>query len=169
MSFIGAFTITSLVVPGGFTINDTSTGTDSNLTGRQIRLYQADGSLLTGDYINWPLTDGSSKVLNVLNVDYCLLIVVAWISSSPLPPPSSYSASGLYNFVGNSRQFEDQQIGAIQSNPNILNDTNFYYYLGVLQTEIDNSIQAGSTGQQASAQSALNRIQNLIVNQAKFF
>lgn len=169
MSFIAAFTVTSLIVPGGFTINDTSTGTDSNLTGRTIFLYQADGTLLTGGTINWPLTSGNSITLNVLTQDYCLNIVVTWQSSSPLPPPSSYSASGLFNFVGNSRSFEDQQIGAIQSNPNILKDTNFYYYLGVLQTEIDNSIEAASTGQQLSAQAALNRIQNLIVNQAKFF
>lgn len=169
MSFVGAFTISSLIVPGGFTINDTSAGTDSNLTGRQIRLYQADGTLLTGSFIDWPLADGSSKTLNVLSVDYALLIVVAWVSSSPLPPPSAYSASGLFVFVGNSRQFEDQQIGALQSNPGIIQNTSFYNSLGVLQTEIDNAIQAGSTGQQSSAQRALSVIQNMIVNQNKLF
>ena len=169
MSFIGAFTVSSLIVPGSFTITDTSTGTDTNITDRLIYLYQADGSLLGGSAIDFPLTAGSSITLNVLTQDYCLLIVVTWVSSSPLPPPSSYSASGLFNFTGNSRNFADQQIGAIESNPNILRDSTFQYYLGTLYNEIDNSIQAASTGQQFSAQRALNSIQNLIVNQAKYF
>jgi hypothetical protein len=169
MSFVAAFTVSSLITPGSFVINDASVGADVNLTGRTISLFQASGALLSGSTINWPLSSGSSITLNVLNVDYCLLILTTWQSSSPLPPPSTYSASGLFNFVGNSRAFEDQQIGAIQSNPGILQDTNFYNSLGILQTEIDNSIQAASTGQQASAQASLSRIQYLIANQSKFF
>lgn len=169
MSFNGGFSVSSLIVPGGFTINDTSTGSDSNLTGRTISLIQSDGTLLGGTTIDFPLSSGSSITLNVLNIDYCLLILVTWQSSSPLPSPSTYSASGLFNFVGNSRAFEDQQIGAIQSNPNILNDTGFYDSLGKLQTDIDCSIQAASTGQQSSAQAALSRIQYMIINQNKFF
>jgi hypothetical protein len=169
MAFNGAFTVTSLIVPGGFTINDTSTGSDVNLIGRTISLYKADGSLLGGGTIDFPLSMGASMTLNVLGVDLCLLVLVTWQSSSPLPPPSSYSYSGIFNFVGNSRLFEDQQIGAIQSNPSILQDTLFLNSLGNLQTYIDCSIQAASTGQQASAQAALSRIQNMIVNQNKFF
>lgn len=169
MAFNGAFVVNSLIVPGSFTIVDSSTGSDGNLTGRTISLIQADGTLLGGSAINFPLSSGSSITLNVLNVDYCLLILVVWSSSSPLPSPSTYSASGLFNFVGNSRAFEDQQIGAIQSNPSILQDTNFYNSLGRLQTDIDCSIQAASTGQQASAQASLSRIQYMIVNQSKFF
>lgn len=169
MAFNGAFTVSSLIVPGGFTINDTSTGSDVNLTGRTISLFQSDGTLLGGATINFPLSMGASITLNVLSIDLCLLILLTWQSSSPLPPPSSYSASGLFNFVGNSRAFEDQQIGAIQSNPSILNDAGFDKSLGALQTAIDCSIQAASTGQQASAQAALSRIQYMIVNQNKLF
>lgn len=168
MAFNAAFTVTSTIVPGNFTINDTSTGSDSNLTGRTISLYQADGSLLTGTTINFPLSAGSSITLS-LSLDACLQIVITWQSSSPLPPPSEYSASGLYLFRGYSMQFVDQQIGAIQSNPSILQDANFYDSLGKLQTEIDNSVQAASTGQQASSQAALNRIQYLITHQNNFF
>lgn len=169
MSFTASFSITSQIVPGSFVLNDTSSGSDSNLTGRRIYLYQANGELLTGAYINFPLSAGSSITLDVLSVDYCLLIVVEWVSSSPLPSPSTYSASGLYLFRGYSLQFLDQQIGAIQSNPSILQDTNFYDSLGRLQTDIDCAIQAASTGQQSSAQAALSRIQYLITNQSKFF
>jgi len=168
MAFNAAFTVTSTIVPGSFTINDTSIGSDSNLTGRTISLYQADGSLLTGATINFPLSAGSSITLS-LSVDACLQIVITWQSSSPLPPPSEYSASGLYLFRGFSMQFLDQQIGAIQSNPSILQDTGFYNSLGILQTEIDNAVQAASTGQQASSQAALSRIQYLITHQNNFF
>jgi hypothetical protein len=169
MAFNGAFTITSVITPGSFILNDTTTGSDSNLTDRKISLYQADGTLLGGVPIDFPYTMGNSITLNVLNIDYCLLIAVQWISSSPLPPPSSYSASGLYNFLGNSYYFLNNLIGAIQSNPNILNDVGFDTNLSKLQTDIDCSSQASSTGQQASAQAALSRIQSLIVNQNYFF
>lgn len=168
MAFNAAFTVTSLIVPGSFTINDASTGSDSNLTGRTISLFQADGTLVTGATINFPLSVGNSITLSI-SVDLDLLIVITWQSSSPLPPPSAYSASGLFLFRGFSLQFLDQQIGAIQSNPNILNDTNFQDSLNLLHNEINNAIQANSTGQQASAQRALSSIQNLIVKQNFYF
>lgn len=168
MSFVAAFTISSLISPGSLVVNDSSVGSDSNLIDRKIYLYQASGAILTGDFIDWPLSNGASKTLS-LDIDYCLLIVVQWASSSPLPPPSEYSASGLFLFRGYSLQFLDQQIGAIQSNPSVLQDTNFYDSLGKLQTDIDCAVQAASTGQQSSAQAALSRIQYLITNQSKFF
>lgn len=168
MSFTAAFTVTSTIVPGNFTINDTSVGSDSNLTGRTIALYQADGTLLTGSTIDFPLSAGSSITISI-SVDYDLLIVVTWQSSSPLPSPSTYSASGNFLFEGFSLQFLDQQIGAIQSNPNILQDTNFQSSLADLHNEIDNARQAASRGQQTSAQRALSSIQNMIVNQNFYF
>jgi len=168
MAFNGAISIASLITPGAFVITDASTGSDPNLTGRTISLYQASGDLLNGSTVNWPLSDGSTKTISI-SVDLCLQIVVQWASSSPLPSPSTYSSSGLYLFRGYSLQFLDQQIGAIQSNPSILQDTGFYNSLGILQTEIDNAVQAASTGQQASSQAALSRIQYLITHQNNFF
>jgi hypothetical protein len=161
-------TISSLITPGQFVITDASTGSDSNLTGRTISLYQASGDLLNGSTIDWPLSEGSTKSISI-DVDLCLLIVVQWASSSPLPAPSTYSTSGLYLFRGYSLQFLDQQIGAIQSNPNILQDTGFQSSLNLLHNEINNAIQAASTGQQLSSQRALSSIQNLIVNQTFYF
>lgn len=168
MAFNGAVTISSLISPGQFVITDASTGSDPNLIGRTISLYQASGELLNGSTVDWPLSDGSTKTITI-SVDLCLLIVVQWASSSPLPSPSTYSTSGLYLFRGYSLQFLDQQIGAIQSNPNILKDTNFRDSLKDLHNEINNAIQAASTGQQASAQRALSSIQNLINNQNFYF
>jgi hypothetical protein len=168
MAFNAAFTLSSLISPGSIIINDTSTGSDPGLTGRTISLIQADGSLLTGLTIDFPLFVGSSITINI-NLDYCLLILITWQSSSPLPSPSTYSASGIFLLRGYSMQFLDQQIGAIQSNPNILQDTNFQSSLNLLHNEINNAIQAASTGQQVSSQRALSSIQNLIVNQNFYF
>lgn len=168
MAFNGSLSIAALITPGSFVITDNSSGSDPNLTGRTLALYQADGTLLTGATIDFPLSMGSSITINI-SIDLCLLILCTWQSSSPLPSPSTYSFSGLYLFRGFSLQFLDQQIGAIQSNPNILNDTNFQNSLNLLHNEINNALQAASTGQQASAQRALSSIQNLIVNQNFYF
>ena len=94
MAFNSAFTVTSLIVPGDIVLNDTSTGSDSNLTGRTISLFQSDGSLLTGGTIDFPLSSGSSITLDVLDVDACLLILITWQSSSPLPSPSCRRGPG---------------------------------------------------------------------------
>lgn len=168
MAFNGAISVASLISPGNIIITDSSTGSDPNLTGRTISLLQADGTLVGGTTVSWPLSDGSTKEINI-TVDLCLLILVVWASSSPLPPPSTYSTSGLYLFRGFSLQFLDQQIGAIQSNPSVLNDTNFQDSLNLLHNEINNAVQAASTGQQSSAQRALSSIQNLIVKQNFYF
>jgi hypothetical protein len=168
MAFNGAIQITSLITPGSFIVQDVSTGSDPNLIGRTLALYQADGTLLNGGTVNFPLSAGASITINI-SVDLDLLIVATWQSSSPLSPPSTYSASGNYLFRGYSLQFLDQQIGAIQSNPNVLQDTNFQDSLNLLHNEINNAIQAASTGQQASSQRALSSIQNLILKQNFYF
>jgi len=171
MAFNGDFSITSLITPGSFTINDTSTGTDANLTGRTIYLYLSDGSLLTGGTINWPLSAGSSKIISTaLTRDYSISIVVTWQSSAALPSPSTYTQNALATFIGFSRQFEDMLIGSVASNPDRYEqDQNFMENLGKLQTWIDCAIQAGDTGEQGSAQNSLDKIYSMMQNQNFLF
>lgn len=169
MAYNAAFTISSLIIPGSFVLNDTSTGSDPNITGRTIYLYQADGSLLTGAPISFPLSSGNSITLNVLDVDYDLLIIMTVQSSSPLPPPSSYSYQGDFLFTGNTQQEINELIGGYAYNYTLVSDTYFYDNLSKLQTELDNAIQANATGQQSAAQAALNRAQYLITNKSMFF
>lgn len=170
MSFISSFSAAQGADISSFTLTDDSVGTDSNLSGRTISIYKSDGTLLTGATISWPLSDGSTKTLSgVLTKDFSLNIIVVWASSSPLSPPSVYTASGLFSFVGYTKAFIDEQIGAMASNPNIINDQNFYEDLGKLQTELDNAEEAADTGEQASSQNALDRAKYLIDNSNNFF
>lgn len=83
MPFIPSFTATQLyATPTILRIVDTSTGSDSNITGRKVYLRQANGSYLvpsgiTTDYIDFPL--GSDYIdIDVLDVDYALEIKVEW-------------------------------------------------------------------------------------------
>lgn len=169
MAFSGNFSVSQGVDVQSFTLTDTSTGSDSNLTGRTIALYQANGSLLSGATISWPLSDGATKALTgYLPRDYSLLILVTWQSSSPIPG-SSYSKSSLYTFTGNSNAFAYgllQQIAALQS---ITNDNGFEENLAILNSEIQNAGRASTYGDQGNAQQCLDRIYNMVVNQQFYF
>jgi hypothetical protein len=165
MAFSGNFSASQGVDVKSFTLTDTSSGSDANLTGRTISLYQSDGTLLGSATISWPLSDGSTKALTgYLPRDYSLLILVTWQSSSPIPG-SSYSKTALYTFVGNSNTFAYgllQQIAALQS---ITNDNGFESNLAVMNSEIQNAGRASTYGDQGAAQQCLDRIYGMIVNQ----
>lgn len=165
MAFSGNFSVSQGVDVKSFTLTDTSSGSDVNLTGRTIYLYQSDGTLLGGETINWPLSDGSTKALNsYLPRDYAILILVTWQSSSPIPG-STYSKSALYVFTGNSNAFAYgllQQIAALQA---ITNDNGFETNLAILNSEIQNANRAAEFGDQGAAQQCLDRIYGMYVNQ----
>lgn len=169
MAFSANFSISQGVDVQSFSITDTSSGSDSNLTGRTIALYQSNGSLLGGAVISWPLSDGATKILTgYLPRDYSLLVLGTWQSSAPIPG-SSYSKSSLYTFVGNSNAFAYgllQQIAALQS---ITNDNGFEENLAILNSEIQNAERASTYGDQGNAQQCLDRIYNMIVNQQFYF
>lgn len=169
MAFSADFSVSQGLDVQSFTLTDTSSGSDGNLTGRTIALYQANGSLLGGATINWPLSDGATKALTgYLPRDYSLLILVTWQSSSPIPG-SSYSKSAIYTFTGNSNAFAYgllQQIAALQS---ITSDNGFEDNLAILNSEIQNAGRASTYGDHGNAQQCLDRIYNMIVNQQFYF
>lgn len=169
MAYNAAISISSQIIPGSFILTDVSTGADPNITGRTIELIQADGSLLTGAPIPFPLSAGNSITLNVLNVDYDLIIRMTVQSSNPLPPPSSYTAEGDYLFTGHTEQFIAEMQGAYAYNYILIEDTYFYDNLRRVYTELNNARFSNAQGQQASAQAALSRAQYLITNKAMFF
>lgn len=167
--FNGSFAISQGTDVTKFTISDNSTGSDPNLTGRTIYLYQSNGELLGGSAINWPLSDGSTKEIELLTKDYSLSINVVWASISPLPSPSTYTLTSLYTFTGNTNAFIYGIIQQLAAQPNLSNDTNFYDSLSKIQTDLDCAVQANTYGDQFSAQFALDRCYSLIVNESMFF
>jgi hypothetical protein len=173
MSFTADFTSTQGSSLNQLIITDTSTGSDTNLTDRQIFLYKIDGSTLvpvgvSTSYIDFPISLGSTITIPILNKDYSLTIVVNWISSSPIPG-STYTKTHLFTAEGNTNLFIYNLIQTMTAKPTIINDDQFYADLGKIQTEVDNAIEATTYNDQYAAQSALTRAQIFMGNQNLFF
>lgn len=169
MAFAGDYSTSQGIDVQSFTIADTSTGSDPNLTTRSISLFKTDNTLLGGSVIPWPLSDGSTKLISgLLTRDFSLNIVVTWTSSSPIPG-STYTKAGIVTFVGNSDLFAEgllQQIGARQG---ITNDAGFENNLALINSDISNALRAATYGDQGNSQQCLDRIYNKIVNQNLYF
>lgn len=169
MAFAGDFSVSQGVDVQSFTISDTSTGSDPNLTGRTISLVLIDNQLLGGSVISWPLSDGSSKLISgLLQRDYSLNIGVTWQSSSPIPG-STYSKNHIVAFTGNSSQFAYGLLQQIAAQQSIVNDNEFMYNLFLINSDIINSGRAADFLDQGNSQAALDRIYYKITNQNLFF
>lgn len=169
MVFNADYSVSQGLNPHNFTLTDTSTGSDPALTGRTIFLYEADGSLLGGSSIDWPLSLGSTITINgLLNWDFSLNGVVAWASSSPIPG-SVYTKAQIITFDGNSNDFAYNLVQQISSDQAITKDTNFLYNLALVNSDILNAQRCSSYGDQGAAQQCLNRIYNFYINRAFYF
>ena|ERR1700743_1405646 len=177
MSFVGSFSISQGIDPTSFSLTDTSVGTDANLTNRQIYLYMADGTTLTPKgsstpYIPWPIVSGIGDVLNLNNIlprDYSLNIQGIWISSSPLPSPSSYTYSQLNTFTANIRTFAYYLTQEISANPNLLNDNGFFPNKSKLRVLIEDAIDCNEFNDQSNAQKSLDAAYKMQQNQKSLF
>jgi len=177
MAFTGTFSITQTSDFSSFTVNDLSSYASEGqgtFSGRRIYIYNVDGTTrvpsgTTTSYINFPFTDGASKLINgILDTDCSLLINVVWLSNNP-QPGSTYDAQDVYSFLNHLKQFLNGQISNLSDNPDILNNTNWYTDLFKLQTEINNAESATDDGQQYSAQAAISRGLYLKQNSQFFF
>lgn len=169
MAFAGDFSVSQGVDVQSFTITDASTGSDPNLTGRTISLLKIDNTQLSGLTINWPLSDGSTKLISgLLTRDFSLNILVTWASSSPIPG-STYSKNHIVTFTGNSNEFAYGLLQQIAANQSITSDNGFLMNLALVNSDIQNAIRANSYLDQGNAQAALDRIYNFIVNQQFYF
>lgn len=174
MAFNGAFTISQGVDPQSFTITDSSIGSDVNLTDRKVYLNKIDGTTLipsgtTTTFIDWPIANGPLVLTGILTKDFSLSIEVDWVSSSPLPSPSTYTSTQLITFTGNTNTFIYSLIQQLAAKDNLSNDTNFYDNLSKIQTEVDGAVMATTYGDQAGSQSCLDRAYYLQINQSLFF
>jgi hypothetical protein len=168
MAFNGAFTVTLTSDPKTFILTDTSTGTDAGLTGRTVSLFKKDGTLLTGSTINWPI--GNSTIsISVLTIDYALRISVAWASSAPLAPPSTYVFALLYGFTGNLTAFWYQLVERMTANPDIRNRREFMKNLFTFIAYIDNVGLSVAQNDQTNAQLNINSAYFMQQNDKTYF
>jgi hypothetical protein len=170
MSYSANFAVSQGLSVTSFTITDTSSGSDPNLTGRTISLFEADGSLLGDAVIQWPLSDGNTKVLTDILIpwDFSVNAVVNWISSSPIPG-STYTKTELVTFTGQSNSFAYSLVQQISSTQAITKNTNYLYNLALLNSDILNANRCNDFGDQGAAQECLNRIYAYYVNRSFYF
>lgn len=169
MAFNADYSASQGLDPSNFTLTDTSTGTDAALTGRTIYLYQADGALLGGAAIDWPLSAGSTITINgLLNWDYSINGLVVWTSSAPIPG-SSYTKSQIIVFTGKSNDFAYNLLQQISSNQSITKNTYYLYNLALVNSDILNAMRGRAYGDQGAAQEALNRIYIFYINRSFYF
>lgn len=170
MTFTGSFSVSQGLDVTSFILTDTSTGSDVNLTGRAINLYQSDGSLLGGQPIPWPLTSGSTITLTGILTpwDYSLTIVVTWQSSSPIPG-STYTSTVPETFVGQSNAFAYSLLQQISSTQGITKNTYYMYNLALVNSDIINAQRAALFGDIGAAQFSLNDVYNYYINRSFYF
>jgi len=169
MAFNGNFSATQTTDISGFTLLDTSSGSDTNLTDRQVFLYTTSGALLTGSAIDWPIANGPLVLTGILPIDYSLLIVVNWVSSSPLPSPSTYTLTSVNTFTGNTQNFINGLIQQIAAQQGTTNDNQFLTNMNILYTYLDNAVLAQKYNNQGNAQENLTLALGMINNQNLFF
>lgn len=169
MSFNGNFTAVQTTDISGFTLTDTSTGSDGGLTDRQVFLYKVDGTLLTGSPIDWPIANSTLVLSGILPIDYSLSIVVNWISSSPLAPPSTYTKTSINTFTGNTQNFLNGLIQQIAAKQGITNDQGFLSNMNIMYTFLDNANLAQANNDQGNAQLNLTLAYGVIQNETLFF
>ena len=147
MPFTGSFSISQGLNPADITLTDTSVGSDTSITSRQISLVQSDGTLLlpknsTTQYIDFPLSDGDTiSLTGILDKDYALLIQVSWITPTPTGG-NIYQSSRLFISTRFLKDFSYSLTQKQAANPIIVNDTNFFYNRMKLRTYIDSAIEA---------------------------
>lgn len=162
MSFNGSFSISQGTDATSFSLSDTSTGSDTQLSDRRIYLYLANGTTLTPPnsstpYIDWPIASGPTIALTgILQQDYSINIVVNWISNAPLPSPSTYTAAILNTFTANLELF-DYSLTQLQSaNPLLVGDNRYFPNKSQLRIYIDNAVNSTTYNDQYQAQLNLN-------------
>lgn len=168
MAFNSSFSIALTANASTFVLTDTSSGSDGNLTGRTIYLYTTSGNLLVAA-IPWAIGD-STISLDVLEQDVALNIRVDWASSSPLASPSTYTYSQIYAFVKYGQQFVYSLTQQQESNPSIVQYTNFYgnkLIVICLILSAQNAIDIGES--LFSAQNCIALYQNYINNSNYYF
>lgn len=167
MPFNAAFSISDSSNPQLVVLNDTSIGSDPNLTGRTVTLYAADGSVYTT--ANWPIAD-SSISLAVLSKDISLNVAVSWASSDPLPDPSTYTYSEIHAFVRYEQDYGYYLTQLQTANPSIAQDQNFYSNKLRLLCEILSAKDAIDIGGDSfAAQMCIERGNYLIANPLNYF
>lgn len=156
-------------------ITDTSTGSDNAISARRVTLQLSDGTYLTTSGTTTNIVTArfawsyavSFIDLNVLDRDYAINITVEWLNSSNVV---LYTKALVFDFTTYSEFGNLQGLKTLASNPDIINDANFFLNKIKLTVGIDDANNAISLGTDiGSSQAALDRCKRLLDNKTLFF
>ncbi|HXU25765.1 MAG TPA: hypothetical protein VN698_00930 [Bacteroidia bacterium] len=154
------------------TFNDTSTGSDGTITVRHISILLADGSYLvpagtSTNYIIWDYAN-SSILLNLLTKSTSATVKVEWFADptqAAVYTLTQYMIWDLYDYV-----FLFGLLGSQTSKPIVVDDIGYWPNSWYMCTNLFQAEQAiVKMNDTYSSQGALDRNQDLIDNQSKFF
>jgi len=160
MAITASFTVNQTVgAPSVINLIDTSTGSDGTAVARRIYIANSANTYLvpsgtTTDYILFPLADGSSISMDVLNVDSAVNITLQYVNVSGSVVATVTSLEGFTLFNETFYYGLTQSQASQSSPPPIIQDTNYFSNKMQLRVLIDSGNQAISLG--ADIQSAQN-------------
>ena len=165
MAFVPNFSISqSLGTPNICTFTDTSTGSDSAITGMKIYMLKADDTYLV-DGLNWAL--GTQREVNRLNRDYALYVTVNWLDGSL---NILYTKSYAVDFTAYTSNFINELTQQETALPSIEFTVEYFESKGQLQTLLDDSNQAIALGADyKKSQVFLDQAYYIINNKNRFF
>ena len=152
-------------------LDDTSSGSDGDVTSRRVTLRLADGSFLVPDgnesdqYITWALAD-ASITLDVLDTDEAVEITVEWLDNSS---DVLYAKTLLFGFTLYNETFDYSLTQKVSGNPMLINDNNWFANKSLLRTHIDSGNKAIAYGDIYAAQQCYDRASELRTNSQYHF
>jgi len=171
-SFIASYTVQQSSNGTSLTITDTSNYTasgepQSGFNWRRLYIYYVDGTALvypagnTTGYVDFPFSGGNSITITGFTADLALSIQMTVNKSAPVSG-SVYTSTNIVTMVGFTNQAIYNAAQILASNPVRLSDPVFKDSLVQLQREKVTAVNAGSYGDQFSAQAALQRAADII-------
>jgi hypothetical protein len=161
-------------IPSTISLLDSSTGSDVVITSRRVSLINnlgnyvtAAGTFTTATYTTWAYASSSTSIVCMPTQDAAFSITVDWlnVSGSVL-----YTKTVLYDFTLYSETFYYGLTQNQTSEPNIVNDTNYYNNKMILRCNIDEANNAVAYGGDiTSSQAALDRAAYMIANENEYF
>ena len=162
----------------GINIVDTSTGSDVTATGRRIYLQNSLGQYVTESgvtdavaYTSWPIADGNSISLDVLENTTALNVTLMYVNVSGVSVSQATKLCG-FTLYAESFYYSLTQAQAQQNTPppTILQDSNYYMQKMMLRVNIDSGNNAITYGDDiVSAQNCYNLANYQIANETFFF
>ena len=172
MPFSPAFSISRTPLNNALVIvTDDSTGVDALIVSRRITLTDTNGDTLvvsgtTTSYNAWPLLTNPLS-LSLLDTDTAVSALVEWMSVTNTVLYSSTQSYCLANYGKSFLYYLEQQNSLT---PGIVQDTNYNTNLATLWAAIRGALNAVEEGNDISAsQNALNRANNLRLNESLYF